>query len=322
MPDFAMDYDALYAMRDGLHGLADRAEDGGATGVFLEIGEQHSNDTLSVFGFRDLAQSFRFFYSRSRSRVEEGKDKLRRFGDMFGGVADGLFQQDAMIASGAAASVGKSYIDEWRAEWAEREAWEARKEEWDGFLAEIGATEYFQEHPDADPSEVCSAGDGRPDWCQAWEDHENKVAPPGAEPPVPDDHPPSRLRYEGEDGSSTEVVLSYDEDYNIMREETTITTAGGETFTSAIAYDGPPEVHTVPHSDDPDHPGLSYDSRDYTVTSNGPDGSTAVEKVVINDDGSGTRSITTTYPDGEGGEKTETTEYTRSGPFADWEEKQ
>jgi hypothetical protein len=312
MADFAMDYDQLYAMQRGLHLLADRADSGGGDGVYEEVGNATLAENEALFGSYDLAYEFALFYGKSKARIDDGKDKLRQFGDMFSGVADGLFQQDALLASGAASSAGQAMIDRWEGEREAYEEWAENKEAWDSFLEEIGAAEYFAENPDADINEVCAADDA-PGWCAEWENAEDPPRPPGEEPPKPPEHPPSHLEFSDGEGGTTDIVLSYDDDYNIMKEETTVTTQDGETLTTTVEYASEP--HIVEGDD-----GTSYDTRDYTVTTTLPDGSTTVEDVVIDDtDGSGTRTVTSTYTE-DGEQKTETTEFTRSGPFECWDE--
>lgn len=307
-----MDYDKLYAMQRGLHALVERADSAGGLGVWEEVGGGTATSNESLFGDYNLSYEFQVFYGLSRTRIDEGKDKLERFGDMFGGVADALLTQDAMIAGNASVMAGQTIFDRWLAEKEAVEDWERRDEAWNSYLEEIGAADYFAEHPDANIWEVCSATDA-PDWCQTWRDDygEDRPSPPGERPEDPPEHPPSRIRIGDEEGGTVEVELTYDEDHNIVGEKTTVDTGDGKSVTTTVEYEGPPDPS------DPDNPDESFDRRDYTITTVNPDGSETVAEVVINDDGSGTQTVTTTSTNDDGEEEVEVTEYTRAGPTGD-----
>jgi hypothetical protein len=305
--DFAMDYDKLYAMQRGLHALAEKADTGGGTGVWEEVGSETLSANEELFGVYDVAYQFQIFYGKSKVRIKEGKDKLKQFGDMFGGVADALYEQDAQIATTAATTAANSLFDNWKQEKLAVEAWEERNDEWNAYLKEIGADEYFREHPDADIWEVCSVtAEDSPAFCETWRDDygEDRPAPPGERPDGPDDEfPPSHIQFGDDDGGTTDVWLYYDEDYNVIEEKATVVTPDGEEFTITTEYDGPPDYS------EPDENGNSYDKRDYTVTTTGPDGTETVEEVKVNDDGSGTTSeSTSTFTNDDDEEETETTE--------------
>ncbi len=285
--DFAMDYDKLYAMQRGLDALAEKADTGGGTGVWEEVGSETATSNESVFGNYGLAYEFQIFYGKSKVRIEDGKDKLKQFGNMFGGVADTLFQQDGQIAAIAAAQAANSLFDNWKAEKLAVEEWEEANDEWNAYLKEIGADEYFREHPDANIGEVCAVGaEDSPDWCQTWrDDYPDRPLPPGERPPEPEDEfPPSHIQYTDDSGTTTDVWLTYDEDYNVIEEKSTVVTADGEEFTITTEYDGPPDYS------EPDENGDSFDKRDYTVTTTAPDGTETVEEVEVKDDGTGTTS--------------------------------
>lgn len=310
MADFAMDYDRLYAMQRGLHTLAERADSGGGTGLYEEVGSASLTENETLFGSRSVAYQFSLFYRKSKLRIDDGKDKLKQFGDTFGSVADGLFQQDAFLASGAAATAGGAMFDRWNGEREVYEEWAQDKAAWETYLQEIGAAEYFEQNPDANIAQVCAGNDG-PAWCETWRNDENPPLPPGPDPGKPSDLPPSRMQFTDDNGGSTNVVLSYDDDYNIMKEELTVTTGAGETITTVTAYDGPPQIV------DPAN-GRSYDTRDFTVTTSS-EGWRIVEDVTVNDNGSATRTVTETTTNEDGEQEVTVTEYTRSGPFAAWE---
>ncbi|GAB2901064.1 hypothetical protein [Streptomyces mayteni] len=306
--DFAMDYEKLYAMQRGLHALAEKADTGGGNGVWEEVGSETASANESVFGNYDLAYQFQLFYGKSKVRIDEGKDKLERFGDMFGGVADALFQQDAQIAATAATDAANSLFDNWKQEKLAVEEWERRNDEWNDYLREIGADEYFRENPEDNIWEVCSREDS-PDWCQTWKDDypkepdDHRPAPPGERPPDPElELPPTHIQFGDDDGAKTEVWVTYDEDYNIIEEKSTVVTADGEEYTTTIEYDGPPDYS------EPDENGDSFDRRGYTITTTGPDGTETVEEVEVEDDGSGTTSEGTAEFTNDDDRETETVE--------------
>jgi hypothetical protein len=339
MPDFAMDYEELYAMQRGMHTLADQAGDGGGSGKFAELGNRSASENTAIFGSSDLAIAFGVFFRMSKSRTEKATEKLRQFGDTFEGVAQALFQQDAQIASGAVAAAARAEFNRWRAAVERHENWEQATATWNDYLESIGADGYFRDHPGAQMGEVC-AQDDRPGFCDRWEqDLDAGTAPqqPGPEPPVPSENPPSRMRFTGPDGSTTEIALSYNEDHQVVSESTTTTLPDGETFTQVTDYtygdngdvvtetvkvklpDGG-EMTSVTTYEGTRNEALNFDDRDYTTTTTGPDGSTTVEKVTINDDGSGTKVTTVTEVGEDGNEEVTTTTQTRTGPRAPWED--
>ncbi|MFD5318706.1 hypothetical protein [Streptomyces sp. NPDC127098] len=107
------------------------------------------------------------------------------------------------------------------------------------------------------------------------------------------------------DDSETKTVTdyTYDENGEVVT-ETATTTHDDEETTSVTEYEGERT------------PGLRYDDRDYTVTTEGPDGTKTVEDITVNEDGSGTRTVTETDEDGN----ETTTTYTREGPGNRWVE--
>ncbi|MFR9723404.1 serine/arginine repetitive matrix protein 2 [Streptomyces sp. MS19] len=316
MADFAMDYETLYALKKGMHDLADDAASGGDAEKFKEVGERSSSENTDLFGSSYLASQFATFYRYSKMRAEDGADRLREFGNTFEGVADVMYEQDAQIASSATASALAMQLNRWKSDRAAFEEWEADQAAWDAYLEEIGAADYFAEHPDADINEVCQE-DGAPDWCETYMNDEDSPAPPGPKPPEPPENPPSHMEFKDENGNEVDVVIGYDEDFNIMKETSTVTLEDGTEYSTETVYDGPPEWVDPPDTD-PENPTPAYDTRDYTVTSTSPDGTVTVEKFTIAEDGSGTNDITTTTTDEDGNETVETSQKTRSGPGADW----
>jgi hypothetical protein len=318
MADFAWDYEKLYAMQAGLHRLADQAGQGGGSGAWAQVGAASLQENDVVFGDLGLAEEFAVFFGKAKRRIEEGTDKLKRFGDIFQGLADALFQSDAGLAHSAATQTLASQRDAWNAQRDAHDDWEADKAAWDEYLEEIGAADYFREHPDADISEVCGAGgEDEPAWCETWRNDMNDPdrdppSPPGEEPPTVGDSPPSHLTYVNPvDGTTTELTLSYDEEEgHISREWSVTTLLSGETISIITDWDGPPIDRET--SD-----GKPYNAQDHTITTLLPDGTQVMDEFDINDDGSGTRTETRTYTEGDE-TKTETTEYTRSGPFEEW----
>ncbi|MDT0270065.1 hypothetical protein RM844_27675 [Streptomyces sp. DSM 44915] len=318
MVDYAMDYDKLYAMKRGLHTLADRAETAGGEDAWQEIGDGTATSNESIFGNYNLSYQFQIFYGLSKTRINDGKDKLKQFGDMFGGVADVLLERDASIAAGAVTMTGHSELDEWLGEREAYENWQEKKEAWDEYADRIGAGDYFDENPDADPWVDCYPAEGEgeaPGWCEQWQEDLGDRPPfPGPEPDKPAEHPPSRIQITDDDGSTVDVYLSYDEDYNVTEEKTVIETPDGQTVTTTVEYDGPPDPS------DPDNPDESFDRRDFTVTTISPDGTESVAEYTIEDDGSGTQTVTTTTTNDDGEEETEVTEYTRDKKNGDDDE--
>ncbi|WP_165990131.1 serine/arginine repetitive matrix protein 2 [Streptomyces sp. YIM 98790] len=301
MPDFSIDYTALHTAQEKMRSLADTAEDGGATGEFKALGDATTGEARAVLGDAGLANAFHSFFRYSRMRTKEAEDGLRELAEVFGSVSNVFFDADAQLSSSAGlmgSSIGlKDWLDQRKA-W---DAWQTSMAEWNAYLEEIGAKEYFDAHPDADIGEVCRA-DGAPEWCRTWEEDDDAPYQPGEPPPRPADDPPTEYVHTDENGT-TRVTLELDDDYNVMREVSEITTADGQTFRSETVYGTPPQIVT-PENGEP------FDARDYTMTTTYADGTESVTTVVINEDGSGTM----TEKSGD-----ETTVYTRSGPGAEWQ---
>ncbi|MFE0733193.1 serine/arginine repetitive matrix protein 2 [Streptomyces antibioticus] len=303
MPDFSIDYGALHIVQGQMRELADAADSGGATGVFKEVGEASSGDRKALFGSSGLSYAFNLFYSYSRSRTKDAKDGLGQLADTFSGVADTFFNADAQLASAAGLMSQSLGLDEWRNQKENYDHWAEDKAAWDAYLESIGASEYFAEHPDAQIGEVCR-GDGQPSFCEAWIADDDAPDDPGEAPPKPSDTPPTSYTYEDEHGKVT-VEVELDDDYNVMKETSTITTPDGQSYTSVTTYDSAPQIVTPENGD-------AFDARDYTMETTYADGSKTTTSVVIESDGSGT--MTTTDADGK------VTVSTRSGPDADWSE--
>jgi hypothetical protein len=119
--------------------------------------------------------------------------------------------------------------------------WTEDKATWDAYLEEIGAAEYFAENPDADIAEVCAGDDGS-EWYEKWREDGDPPIPPGPEPDKPSENPTSHIQFEDDDGGKTDIVLSYDDEYNIMKEEMTVTTGDGENITTITEYDSAPQI--------------------------------------------------------------------------------
>ncbi|MEW2497758.1 serine/arginine repetitive matrix protein 2 [Streptomyces nodosus] len=308
MVDFSIDYSALQTVQQKMRNLADDAGSGGATGVFREIGEATASERRSVLGSADLSSAFNLFYSRSSSRTKQAKDGLTQLADTFKGVSDTFFQADAQLASSGGLMGSKLGLDDWKNQKAAYDQWASDDKAWHDYLEKIGAADYFDQHPDAHIGDVCSA-DSPPGFCEAWQndlDNHDVTVPddPGAPPPKPSDDPPTSYTYEDEKGK-VDVRLELDDDHNVMKETSTITTPNGQSYTSVTTYDSAPQYVTF-------EDGTRMDVRDYTMETTYADGSKTTSTVVINDDGSGTMTMT----DGDG----KVTVSTRSGPDADWSE--
>jgi hypothetical protein len=399
VPDFALDYETLLALQRGMKAMADKAEKASqeeSTETFDVLGTGSQSDMKAVFGFQNAARSFDTFYRVSRQRTNEGADRLRDFANMFEGVANAVFQQDSMIAANAAASAAGLHANQWKNEWQAYRDWQKQKEAWDAYLEEIGAADYFREHPDATMAEVC-AQDDRPGFCDTWEqDQENYQKwledigaadylreHPGADiatvcsadnppewcahigddpprkppmqPPVGDDappkpesdSPPTHVQWKDDDGRTTDITVTYDDDFNVTKEVTKITAAGGETITSVreFTYDdngrvteetttvtsptgeettttteySGPVTRIDPPDTDPDHPAWPFTVQDYTSTSEGPDGSRVVEEVTYDHTtGLGQKTVTETTVNDDGEEEVTTTHYHQDEPNGDW----
>ncbi|GII52605.1 hypothetical protein Pth03_09940 [Planotetraspora thailandica] len=109
----------------------------------------------------------------------------------------------------------------------------------------------------------------------------------GATDPGP---PPTDLTYTT-DGGQTHTHLTLDENYNVVKEETTVT-HNGQTYTSVTTY--------------------SDGGKSYTTDTTFSNGSTTHAETHLNDDGSGTMTVT----DGDG----KKTEYHRDGSGKQWEQ--
>ncbi|MDH6554028.1 hypothetical protein M2160_008125 [Streptomyces sp. SAI-117] len=303
MPDFSIDYGALHNVQAQMRDLADAADSGGATGVFKEVGEATGSERKALFGSSDLSYAFNLFYTRSSSRTQQAKDGLTELADTFSGVADAFFNADAQLSSAAGLMSGSIGLDEWKNDKEAYESWQNDKAAWDAYLQDIGASDYFAEHPDADIGTVCNADDA-PGWCETWINDDDAPTDPGAPPDKPADDPPTSYTYEDEQGK-VDVTVELDDDYNVMKETSTITTPDGQSYTSVTTYDSAPQVIQPANGD-------SFDVRDYTMETTYADGSKTTTQVVIDEDGSGT--MTTTDADGN------TTVSTRPGPYDDWSE--
>ncbi|RSS78173.1 serine/arginine repetitive matrix protein 2 [Streptomyces sp. WAC06614] len=300
-PDFAIDYGLLSKVQAKLRELADQAGTGEGTGAYHDASELSGEAGRRLWGSYDVAAEFRYFFDTAKGRQKDGKEGLVKMADLFKGVSEAWFEADSQIA-GSAGLLAKSLgLEEWKGQKEAYDAWLAKKKAWDAFLQQIGAADYFRDHPGESIRMVCSAEDA-PGFCKAWREFPHPPEQPGDAPPKPSDTPPTSFHQENETGS-IDVKLELDKDNNIIKEITTVTT-NGQTYTTTTAYDGPPHMVTPPGG------GKPFDARDYTVTTTGADGTTSVSKVVINDDGSGTMSVT---------EGDEVKNYTRSGLGAEWE---
>ncbi|MFE7978234.1 serine/arginine repetitive matrix protein 2 [Streptomyces shenzhenensis] len=303
MPDFSIDYSALHTVQQKMRDLADAADSGGATGAFKEAGEAGSSERKAMFGSSDLSYAFNLFYSHSTSRTKQAKDGLGQLADTFSGVADTFFNADAQLASAAGLMSQSLGLDDWRGQKEAYDSWQEDKTAWDAYLERIGASDYFDQHPDAQIGEVCRA-DGAPSFCETWINDNDAPDDPGPPPEKPADNPPTSYHYEDEQGK-VDVTVELDDDYNVMKETSTITTPDGQSYTSVTTYHSAPEIVTPADGD-------KFDARDYTMETTYADGSKTTTEVVIAGDGSGT--MTTTDQDGK------VTVSTRSGPDEDWSE--
>jgi hypothetical protein len=302
--DFSIDYSALHTVQKKMHDLADQADSGGATGAFKEVGEDTSSERRAVFGDSGLSSAFNLFYRRSSSRTKQAKDGLGQLADVFSSVANTFFDADAQLSSAAGLMGSSIGLDEWKNDTAAYEAWQEDKTAWDAYLDKIGAGEYFDQHPDADIGEVCRA-DGAPSWCETWQNDEDAPDPPGPAPEKPSADPPTEYTYEDEHGT-VEVKVELNDQHDVMKETSTITTPDGQSYTSVTTYDSAPKII------DPEGNGTkdAFDARDYTMVTTYADGSKTTSVFAISDDGSGT--MTSTDQDGK------VTVSTRSGPDAEW----
>ncbi|MFJ9341918.1 serine/arginine repetitive matrix protein 2 [Streptomyces sp. NPDC101733] len=302
-PDFAIDYGLLHGVQSKLRDLATQAGAGAGEGAYKSLGDALPSERRRILGNGELSAEFNYFFTFSKGRQGKAKDGLNELADLFKSVSDVFFDADSQI-SGSAGVMGKSIgLGDWKNQKEAYDNWVQDKKEWDDFLTKIGATDYFKEHPDDSIRAVCGADDA-PGWCQAWRDADDPPLKPGDAPPKPSDTPPTHYHSETSTGS-VDVDLVLDKDNNVITEKSTVKT-NGQTFTTSTTYEqGEPKMVTPPDG------GKPYDTRDYTVTTTGGDGKTSVSTVVINDNGSGTMKVV---------QGDETTEYTRTGPAAKWEE--
>ncbi|MDT0267672.1 hypothetical protein RM844_15400 [Streptomyces sp. DSM 44915] len=350
---FAVNYDLLLMLQREMNKLADEAEEGGASGHFLAVATGGDEGRDRVFGHEELSRQVAFFQFDSAKRTKEGVDGLRKFGNTFGSLAATLIDMDSQLATSASFSVASMGFSEWLGEKEAYESHQRKVDAWNGYLESIGAADYFHDHPEANIDQVCQPPgpdepDNRPDWCdthlQNWADDvrgvdgiDDRVPPhpglPEDAPKPPTDEPPDRVEFSDRRGNAISSSVTYDSDYNIIAEESTVTLANGERYTTLTEYDGPPNIVESSYSLHPAGPGSApvtaeapaFDTRDYTVTSTSSDGTVTVEEVSIDDEGAevpgaGTKTVTVTSVDDDGEEKTEVKEYTRAGPFEDWVE--
>lgn len=304
MADFSIDYSALHRAQEQMKSLANTAESGGATGEFKTVGESTPSERRAVFGSTELGTAFNRFYENSAKRAKEAKDGLNELAEIFASVSNVFFEADAQLAGGSGVTSQALGISNWRNSKAQWDAWDSATEEWNDYLEEIGAKEYFDANPDADIGQVCRA-DSPPEFCETWREDTDAPSPPGDKPDGerPSDEPPTEFTFEDENGV-TNVKVELDDDYNIMKETTEVTTTDGQSFTSETVYETSPQYVTKD--------GVTFDARDFTTTTTYADGTTITSEVTIEEDGSGVMTST----DGDG----EVTRYTRSGPGDEWEE--
>ncbi|MGW1836013.1 serine/arginine repetitive matrix protein 2 [Streptomyces sp. NPDC002067] len=311
MPDFSIDYELLNQVQTRMRQLADTADSGGAKGALKDLSES-TGAAKSVMGFSDLGTAMWSFSQRSSQRAKDAKDGLNKLADIFESVSDNYFQVDAGMADSAGVMGASLGLDDWKHKKAAWDQWDEDTKAWNDYLDKIGASGYFKEHPDADINEVCSA-DGAPGWCDRYNNDKDVPSQPGDHPEGerPGDTPPTEKTITTESGS-THVKVTLDDDNNVMTEESTVTIGSGadeQKYTNKTTYDSSPQPITLKD-------GKTFDARDYTTVTTGPDGSETTSRYVINDDGSGTMTVTT---------DDETTTYTRSSPFGDgaeWKEKE
>ncbi|MCL2552860.1 MAG: hypothetical protein FWE15_19115 [Actinomycetia bacterium] len=273
MVDFALDYGVLHAARKDLHDLADEIGPTLKSSDYATLGEDSSGVAGDVFGNAELAAAFSTLYYRSKHPMEKAEDDLRKLGDTFGAVADGFFNIDAQIAEGAGVMGQNLGLSDWRGKhdaWLGHDTWVADNKLWQQYLANKSA---------------CEVDDGSalPDFCKATD--------PGPEPTDPGP-PPTDQVIHTPDGGTVHTTLTLDDQYNVTTEKTTVTTGGGQTYSSTTAY--------------------KPDGRSYVTDTTYADNSTSHADVTINADGTGTMSVT----DGDGNVST----YARSGPGAKWDQ--
>ncbi|MGW1990797.1 serine/arginine repetitive matrix protein 2 [Embleya sp. NPDC001921] len=308
MVDFAVDYNNLYTIQSKLRNLAKQA-DSGSGGAFRELGEAGAGERKACLGTSSLSYAFNSFHRHSKSRTGKAKEGLNQLADTFKAVSDRFFDADQRIAAGAGLMTVGLGLDKWRNIKATHDKWVADKAKWDAYLASIGATDYFRDHPDERIRSVCHAPDA-PAWCAAWIAKGEDGAPPnpGKEPPKPDDKPPTSYHHEDKDGK-IDVSVELDKDNNVVKETSKITTSQGQSYETITTYKGPPEWVEIPDGDDKGNEPDRIDVRDYTMTTNFGDGTSSTAVFTINQDGSGTMISTA---DGK------SEHYIRDGPKGKW----
>ncbi|MGC0421739.1 serine/arginine repetitive matrix protein 2 [Embleya sp. AB8] len=306
MADFAIDYNNLYTIQSKLRDLA-RQADSGSAGAFRELGEASAGERKACLGSATLSLAFNSFHHHSKSRTAKAKEGLNKLADSFKSVSDVFFDSDAQISGAAGLLTSGLGLDQWRNTKATHDKWQADKDRWDAYLAGIGATDYFRDHPDESIRHTCHGPDA-PAWCAAWlvKGEDSAPAKPGDEPPKPSDKPPTSYHQQDEHGT-VDVNVELDKDNNIVKETSKITDPQGHTYETTTTYNGPPQwVEPPPGGDGKAKP---YDVRGYTITTKYGDGTTSSSVFSINHDGSGTMVST-------GGDKTE--HYIRDGPTGKW----
>ncbi|WP_129841624.1 hypothetical protein [Streptomyces sp. RFCAC02] len=338
---FAVNYDLLFDLASFMHDLAEDAKTGGMDGEWATFGDLDDDEHTRIFGDENLGHWFRFFFNRSKARVEDGVKGLNDFGDSYEGLARVMYEQDGAIAATMLSTLAKMKIDQWVGEQQAYDDWVTKNDNWNAYLEDIGAADYMAAHPDQDIGTVCSAEDA-PEWCGAYEldlqsDIDNlngindRVPPqPGEEPEKPADAPPNELTLTDALGNTVTTTVEYDDDYNIIAEQSDFTSHTGQTYTTTTEYDGPPSIvaeQDVAGENSSNVPGAdnTWDQRDHTVTNTSADGTVTVDEYVINDSdsenpGAGTWTSTVTSTNDDGEEEVEVTEYTRDGPDAEWVE--
>lgn len=302
MPDFSIDYSNLYEIQSKLRTLAQQADDSGGSNAFRELGNAVASERRAALGSATLSASFNYFFHHSKSRTEAAKEGLTQLADTFKAVSDVFFDADSQISGAAGLMTTSLGIDQWQNQQEAYQEWQSDKDAWDRYLAEIGATDYFRDHPDeVSIRGVCHADDA-PGWCDAWRARGEDSAPPhpGDAPPKPPDKPPTSYHYQDENGT-IDVSVELDENNNIIKETQSITNPDGQKFSTTTTYNGAPEWHGEGDN--------RYDARDYTITTTYGDGTTSTSTVTVNQDGTGNMVVT-------GGDTTEY--YVRNGPKDEW----
>lgn len=247
MVDFAIDYDVLHKSRKQLHALAERTGPKLRENAFDGLGDYGaSND--EVFGDPSLSSAFSTLYYRTKGPLEKAEKDLKRLGDIFGSVAEAFFNMDAQIADGVGFRGSDVGYGDWKSKhdaWLKHDDWQKQKDLWD----------QFQRNKDS-----CTPGDPNgPAYCHAID--------PGPEPTDPG-APPTSHTITTKDGSTVKTELTLDDDKNVKKETTTITTSGGQKYQTVTTFDN-----------------AKGDS--YTTVTTYADGSKATAEVHIERDGDG-----------------------------------